>query len=118
MRKKTPRTRDPGSTEVEGNIYDSLRPAVDELVDSVNQLNRTSAEFLKTDTETALTFASIASQTEDVSKRERNRQNARRGYDTVLRLSARVPLSYEDEQFLSERMGRLKLELQRLGEVF
>jgi hypothetical protein len=96
----------------------SLKPTVSELIDVIGQLNRTSAQFLRTDIETALLFCSIALQTEDLSKRERNRKNARRGYDTIVRLSARIRLSNDDEQFLSDKLERLKFELQRLGEVF
>jgi hypothetical protein len=101
----------------DNGVYETLKPTVDELVASLGQLNRASAEFLKTDVETALIFTSIALQTEDFSKRQRNRQNARRGYDTVVRLAGRIRLSDDDEQFLTERLARLKSELQRLGEV-
>jgi hypothetical protein len=117
MPKKVHRTRAPGSMP-EADVYDSLKPVVGELRDTVNQLNRASADFLKTDVETALVFSSIAMQAEDPSKRQRNRQNARKGYNTIVRLIGRIRLTDEDEQFLSEKLGRLKLELLRLGEVF
>ena len=97
---------------------DSLESPVAELKESISELNRTSADFLKTDAETALTFSEIAQQTDDEAKMRRNRGNARKGYDTIIRLSARIPLSAEDEQFLTEKLSRLKRELQRLGEVF
>jgi hypothetical protein len=117
MRENTHR-RQPENLDKEENVYAALKPTVDELLDSLGQLKRTSTEFLKTDIETALTFSSIAAQTEDLQKKHRNRQHARRGYDTILRLSSRVKLSDDDEQLLSEKLMRLKAELQRLGEVF
>jgi hypothetical protein len=118
MPQNTHHSREPGNSDDEEKVYAALKPTVNELLLSLGELNRTSAEFLKTDVETALTFSSIALQTEDLSKRQRNRRNARKGYDTILRLARRVRLSTDDEQFLSEKMGRLKSELQRLGEVF
>ena len=68
--------------------------------------------------ETALSFSAIALETEDLSKKQRNCRNARKGYDTIRRLAGRVELSPDDEQFLSERLLRLKSELLRPGEVF
>jgi hypothetical protein len=102
----------------EENLCAALKPTVDELIGSLGQLNRTSAEFLKTDIETALTFSSIALQTEDLPKKHRNRKYARKGYDTILRLSGRVRMSNDDEELLAEKLMRLKSELQSLGEVF
>jgi hypothetical protein len=117
MTRNTHRSREPGNLNDE-NMYGAIKPTVDELIVSLGQLNRTSAEFLKTDVETALLFASIALQTEDLSKRQRNCRNARRGYDTIVRLASRIRFSDDEAQFLSERLARLKSELERLGEVF
>jgi hypothetical protein len=117
MPRNTRRNKEAGNSDQE-NAYAVLKPTVDELIVSLGELNRTSTEFLKTDVETALTFSSIALQTEDLSKRQRNCRNARRGYDTIVRLAGRVRLSIDDERFLFEKLLRLKSELQRLGEVF
>jgi hypothetical protein len=96
----------------------SLIPMLTDLMASLERLNRYSAEFLKTDIEVALTFGSIARQSDDSAKRERNRQHARRGYDTIRRLLGRVKLSRDEEQVLSEKLMLLKSELECLGEVF
>jgi len=56
--------------------------------------------------------------TEDSVKRLRNRQFARKAYDTVVRLMSRVDLSDENAQILTRKLRRLKSELQSLGEVF
>ena len=99
-------------------FYSTLKPTVDELLASIGEFRRSLAQFLKTDIETALTFSSIALQTDNEIKKQRNRQNARRGYNTIQRLASRAKLSDDDRRFLSEKMVQLKTELERLGEVF
>jgi hypothetical protein len=118
MLRQTHHSREPEYGRDPENVYETIKPTVDELIESLSQLNRTSAESLKTDVEIALTFSTIALRTENIPKRQRNGRNARKGYDTILRLVGRVRLTSEDEQFLSEKLARLKLELQRLGETF
>jgi hypothetical protein len=119
MPEDTHSNREPTAVPEEGEkLYTELKPSMDDLLVSLGQLNRTSVEFLKTDVDTALTFASIALQTEDLVKRQRNCGNARKGFDTIARLATRVKLSEEDTRYLSEKMTRLKLELLRLGEKF
>lgn len=118
MRKKSHHVRERRNVDEQGNVYGSLKPTFDELIVSLDELKHTSAEFLRTDVETALTFSAIALQTDDLSKKQRNCRNARKGYDTIRRLAGRVELSPDDEQFLSERLWRLKSELLQLGEVF
>jgi hypothetical protein len=83
------------------------------------ELNRSKAGFLKTDLDTALTFADIASQAgENLEKKQRNQSNAREAYDTVLRLLKHATLNADEEREIHDRLGRLKLALQELGEVF
>jgi hypothetical protein len=82
------------------------------------QLNSSSAEFLKVDAETALTFSRLALETDDPEKKERNRKNARRAYDTILHLRGNVSFTHSQEAYLREKMGRLKSDLERLGEQF
>ena len=55
---------------------------------------------------------------ENSVKKVRNRQSARRAYDTVVRLMDRVDLPDEDAQLLARKLKRLKSELVSLGEVF
>ena len=82
------------------------------------ELNATSVNFLKIDLDTALTFTEIALGAEDADKRERNRHNARIGYDTVLRLMGRVSLTRLDGKILREKLELLKADLVELGERF
>jgi hypothetical protein len=100
------------------NLYRETREAMDGVRASRDELNQKSADFLKVDVETALTFSEIAIQTFDPAKKQRNRKHARKGYDTILRFMSKVSLGDEDTDFLAERMQELKSNLQNLGEVF
>jgi len=91
---------------------------MDELLNSAARLNRASADFLKADVATALTFSGIALESEDPLKRDRNRRAARKAYDTVVRLMERVTLTDGDVKILARNLQRLKSELDRLGEAF
>lgn len=87
-----------------------------EIFESGAELNATSVSFLKIDLDTALTFAEIALQAKDGDKRERNRHNARVGYDTVLRLLPKVSPTHGDAKVLTEKLRLLKADLVKLGE--
>jgi uncharacterized lipoprotein YehR (DUF1307 family) len=94
------------------------KPTVDEILTQANAVNRTGKDFLKLDVETALTFTSIALQTKDAARKQRNRQSARRAYDTVMRFLERVSLSDQEAEGLAVKLDRLKADLKTLGEVF
>ena len=98
--------------------YAAKRPTPDEFLATARECNRASVNFLKTDVETGLTFSTIAMQSKDKSKRNRMRQNARKAYDTVLRLMRRVELTPPDARFLARNLKRLRADLIRLGEKF
>jgi len=98
--------------------YAAPKSTLDQFLAFGTRLNRTKVDFLKIDVETALTFAGIAMQAEDRVKKARNRQSARKAYDTVVRLMDRVDLSDEDAQLLARKLKRLRSELATLGEVF
>lgn len=81
-------------------------------------VNRNKADFLKTDLDTGLTFADIASNAGDNSeKKRRNQNNARQAYDTVLRLLKHVVLNDTEGREIYDRLSRLKIALQALGEM-
>jgi septal ring factor EnvC (AmiA/AmiB activator) len=99
--------------------YRTRKPTFDELVASRNELNRTGADFLKTDMATALMFSGMAMQaTDDPVKRERTQRNARKAYDAILRLREKIKLSEKDAYWLQNNLYRLKSELEQLGEKF
>src|SRR5215472_13553333 len=80
------------------------------------RLNATNADFLLIDVETALTFSKMALETNDEAKKHRNRINARKAYDTILRHWNRVTFSPGDEVHMHEMMSHLKHDLAMLGE--
>lgn len=89
------------------------------LNDVRNRLDRTGFSFLLNDTELALTLTRIAQDSErDSEKQVRNRNNARRAYDTITGLMSRMALTSEEEQELTTKLEQLKSELQLLGEQF
>jgi hypothetical protein len=98
--------------------YAAAKPTIEEILASETRFKQTGTDFLKTDLETALTFSALALGTRDDEKRKRNRMNARKGYDTIVRLMGRLGPSKKDARFLARNMRRLKSELERLGEVF
>ena len=82
--------------------------------EAVKKFRDATLTFLLTELGTAETFAEIASESEDGEKTARNRQNARKAYDTLLRF---MPLlSPEDSSNLLEKLNSLKSKLIELGE--
>ena len=93
------------------------RPTIDELIASREGVNRASADFLKIDLRTALTFVKIAQQTTDDVRKERNRMAARRAYETVKKLAQKVSLNDDEMQAIMQSLMRLRSELEALGET-
>src|SRR5262249_19038996 len=85
-----------------------------DLAETKKTLNAVTADFLKVDVETALTFSGMALETDNPEKRERNRSNARKAYDTICRFSKKVQFTREQEIYISEMMVRLKDHLEQL----
>lgn len=75
-------------------------------------------KFLLTEIETGLTFAHVAvtAKPNQKDKIERNRKNARKAYDTLLRFQPQV--SFSEEENAKFKAGKKKLEaaLRVLGE--
>ena len=89
------------------------------IPDPATDLNANGIEFLKTDLETGLTFASIAVNAgDDLAKKRRNQANARKAYDTVLAWSRRIVLTKTDAHQIEEKLGKLQAILRSLGEEF
>jgi len=97
--------------------YAAAKPTVDELLAFGARMNRTGADFLMIEAQTALTFSGIALGSHDEVKKRRNCRFARLAYDTVLRLSDKVTFTDHDKRILSRDLRRLKGELRSLGEV-
>lgn len=80
--------------------------------------NKAGADFLRVDSEIALTFAALALHTTDEEKRRRTTQVARKAYDSIMRLRKCIDLSEAERQRLDANLQRLKSELLQLGESF
>jgi len=95
-----------------------LSTAVRDFGQSHSDANATSVEFLNIEVDTGLMFAGIASESDDDAKTLRNRENARKAYDTILRFIGRVSLTAAESEALDMKMAKLKQGLQTLGESF
>ena len=81
----------------------------------VDQSHRVAVQFLLADITVALTFLDVADTTHSQDTRDRNRQNARSAYDTVLRLLPNVNATDEERIALQSKMERLKGRLLASG---
>src|SRR5262249_7600174 len=74
-------------------------------------------EFLHTEIQLGLTMAKIARELRHDEKEERNRANARKAYDTVLRFIPKLKgLTAEEAAKFKVGLAQLKSALQKLGE--
>jgi hypothetical protein len=105
------------NTESHSSLADSKK-LTQQLTAIGKQLNATNADFLKIDVETALTFSALALQADNKEKRDRNRKNARKAYDSILHLWEDVTFTPSQEGYIHEMMSRLKDDLELLGEKF
>jgi len=83
-----------------------------------DDLASASVGFLFAELHTGLTFAEIAlsASGDDPGKLERNRENARKAYDSLLRFQGRTVLSAEEAAELETGKEKLKTALKALGE--
>lgn len=73
-------------------------------------------EFIRAEVLTGLTFAKIALGSRHQDKIDRNRVNARKAYDTLLRFMPRDNVTTEEWDEVRAKIAELKTQLQRLGE--
>jgi len=72
--------------------------------------------FLRTELHTGLTLARLALNADRKDKTDRNRMNARKAYDAVLRFAPRTMLTQDEAKEIKSRLSELKSDLQTLGE--
>ena len=84
--------------------------------DLARETTAAETHFLRAELHTGLSFSKIALKAEDESKIERNRANARKAYDTLLRFIPDATLSTEETKEINSQMAALKADLQHLGE--
>ena len=70
-----------------------------------DEVNETSVEFLLNDLDLAMTMLDVAETTTIKESAQRNHQNARNAYDTVLRLSSRLKLDAAQQHALDEKLS-------------
>ena len=73
-------------------------------------------EFLRAELLAGMTRANIAQNTSDESKKQRNRREARKAYDAVLRFLPQTFLSHDEEEQIDSKLAELKSALRSLGE--
>ena len=74
--------------------------------------------FLLVDLDTALTFMNIAETTGNEELRQRNIQNARNAYDTVLQSMQNVTLDDAQNKTIRKKLTVLRNRLQAVGQWF
>ena len=79
---------------------------------------RSELAFFLAEIETGLAFARLALSCEprERERLEREKGNARLAYASVVKFLAKASLSPESNDIVQERLGKLRLALQRLGE--
>ena len=88
------------------------------LAENIKDLTHTSAEFLITDLDLALTFMDIADTSNSAETGTRNRQNARHAYDTVREFLSKLALTASDRQAVESKLAVLKARLKAVGDQF
>ncbi len=87
--------------------------------DVAKSANGARLKALMADLAAGLGFAKLASErAADSAKRERNRRNARKAYDTVVKFAKNVTLASTEERALNDGLAKLKSALEQLGDTF
>jgi hypothetical protein len=73
-------------------------------------------KFVKAELKAGLTFSLIALQSKSQAKIARNRADARKAYDTLVRFSDKSPLSIEGVEEFANLLAKLKSNLLQLSE--
>ena len=74
-------------------------------------------KFLRAELVTGLTLCKIAREASHEDKRERNRLNARKAYDSILRFMPKADIVSEELNDIRLRLEQLRSELRLLGEA-
>ena len=80
--------------------------------------NRASVDFLFTDCDLAMTFLDVAGTTAIPETAQRNRQNARKAYNAILRAIPKLVLSAAERQSIENKLSALRTRLETAGEQF
>jgi hypothetical protein len=83
----------------------------------VNWTNSVGADFLRIDSQVALTFSGMALAATDEEIRGRTALVARKAYDTIARLREHIELTDAERDKLDANLRRVQTELQSLGQT-
>ena len=75
-------------------------------------------EFLLIDLDTALTFMDVAETTGNEETRQRNFQNARTAYDSILQLMQKVTLDDAQNEAIRKKLTLVRTRLEAVGQKF
>ena len=79
-------------------------------------MDKSGVDFLLIELDAALTFLDVADTSRIDETVDRNHRNARKAYDTVLRLREKVRPNPEQQQLITEKLLRLRERLEAAGE--
>jgi hypothetical protein len=79
---------------------------------TIFEAHRTAAAFLVTDLDLAMTFLDVANTSHNPGCSQRNQNNARTAYDTVLQFLARLSLTEVEQSTIREKLSVLRIRLQ------
>ena len=86
--------------------------------DLIETSHRVGVEFVITDLHLAMTFVRRAQTTQDERTALRNRENARKAYDTAIRLLQKLRPTEKQRVGIGQQLKTLRESLQGLGDVF
>lgn len=79
--------------------------------------NELAVSVILSDLDLALTFLEVARVSTDPATRRRNRENARKVYETVLHFRPRLVTTGEEKRGIEQKLGMLKNALEHAGEL-
>jgi hypothetical protein len=80
--------------------------------------NQLGVDFLFTECGLAITFLNVADNTSVPETAQRNRENARKAYDTILRYMPKLVLSAAENKFIEKKLSVVRTRLEDAGEQF
>jgi hypothetical protein len=87
------------------------------MIDEIKAANQGIIEFLLTDLDIALTFMDVAETTEFRGTAERNHQNARYVYDTVIAKLGEVTPNAHQQAMFDQKLATLRARLTAAGRL-
>jgi hypothetical protein len=87
------------------------------MIEQIKASNQGVIEFLLIDLDVALTFMDVAETTEFRGTAQRNHQNARNAYNTVISTLREVTPNAAQQAIFDRKLGELRARLQAVGQL-